>query len=383
MNNTLDELLALYDYAFPAELIANEPANPRDSARLLVYDRHIWNVEASHDNDIQNKNVGASRGDAHNDKKRASEPDTPTNGIIAFDTFKNITTYLPKNAVLVFNKTKVIPARMHLTKQTGGVIEALYLETNDATIRVMASGKMTEGDQLSWNDGHTFTVHERDGKYATLMPSFPMHDLYRLLEQYGETPLPPYIKDSPLSEADRRREYQTVYATNAGSVAAPTAGLHFTPELLDTIKAHGCSIAYVTLHVNLGTFAPLKEEHLKEKKLHQEYYEIDAETAAFLNRAKAEGRPIIAVGTTSVRTLEAATEHGEITRISGITDIFIDEHDQLHLVDGIITNFHVPRSSLLMLVSAFTGREQLLQLYRQAIEKNFRLFSFGDGMLIL
>lgn len=342
--STLDEINAAYDYDFPAELIAVSPAHPRDSAQLLVFDQ--------------------------------------TTQKTFFSTFTHITDYLPKNAVLVFNKTKVIPARIRLTKQTGGIIEALYLETQHNKIIVMASGKLTKGDQLTWNDGHTFTVLERDGKYATLTPSFPINDLYRLLEQYGETPLPPYIKDSPLTEVDRRREYQTVYATNAGSVAAPTAGLHFTPELLQKIEDHGCSIAYVTLHVNLGTFAPLKEEHLKEKKLHQEYFEIDDATAAFLNDAKANGRPIIAVGTTSVRTLESATENGGITRLSGITDIFIDEHDQLHFVDGIITNFHVPRSSLLMLVSAFTGRKQLLDLYRQAIDKKFRLFSFGDGMLI-
>ncbi len=357
MNKSLNDLLALYDYDFPQELIANEPIYPRDGAKLLVYDRH--------------------------ELDRASAPDAPTDSTVAFDTFKNITDYLPKNAVLVFNRTKVIPARIHLTKGTGGVIEALYLEKVGNAIRVMASGKMNVGDGLAWKDGHSFMVMERDGKYATLKPSFPLDNLYHLLDQYGETPLPPYIKNSPLTEADRRREYQTVYAKDAGSVAAPTAGLHFTPALIKQIQAHGCTVAYVTLHVNLGTFAPLTEEHLQAKKLHEEWYEIDPDTITLLNKAKAEGRPIIAVGTTTVRTLESATENEKLTTESGITDIFISEHDQLKFVDGLITNFHVPRSSLLMLVSAFTGREKLLDLYRQAIEKKFRLFSFGDGMLIL
>lgn len=341
----LDAALAPYDYQFPPELIAISPAFPRDGAKLLVHNR------ATNQTD--------------------------------FSIFAHITDYLPKNAVLVFNRTKVIPARIHLTKGTGGVIEALYLENVGNAIRVMASGKMSVGDGLVWKDGNSFIVMERDGKYATLKPSFPLSDIYKLLDLYGETPLPPYIKGSPLTETDRRREYQTVYAKDAGSVAAPTAGLHFTPELLKVIEAHGCSIQYVTLHVNLGTFAPLTEEHLQKKKLHQEYFEIDAETAAFLNKAKTEGRPIIAVGTTSVRTLESATDNGQLTALSGITDIFIDEHDELQFVDGLITNFHVPKSSLLMLVSAFTGRAKLLDLYKQAIERKFRLFSFGDGMLII
>ncbi len=343
--STFDETLALYDYQFPPELIAVSPTLPRENAKLLVHNR--------------------------------------ATGETSFSTFFHIAEYLPKNAVLVFNRTKVIPARIHLTKGTGGVIEALYLEKVGNAIRVMASGKMSVGDGLAWKDGHSFMVMERDGKYATLKPSFPLEELYHLLDQYGETPLPPYIKNSPLTEADRRREYQTVYAKDAGSVAAPTAGLHFTPALIETIEQHGCTVAYVTLHVNLGTFAPLTEEHLEAKKLHEEFFEIDEATAELLNKAKTEGRPIIAVGTTSVRTLESATESGQLKALSGITDIFIAEHDQLKFVDGLVTNFHVPRSSLLMLASAFTGREKLLDLYHQAIEKKFKLFSFGDGMLIL
>ncbi len=342
---SLEETLALYDYAVPKQLIANAPAHPRDSAKMLVYSRA---------------------------EKKTS-----------FDVFRNITQYLPKNAVLVFNETKVIPARMQLKKETGGAVEALFLGIEGTHLRVMASGKITAGDTLQWEDGHSFLMEKRDGKEAVLTPSFPITQLHALLEQFGETPLPPYIKDSPLSEQERREEYQTVYAKTEGSVAAPTAGLHFTPELLHAIKAHGCDIRYVTLHVNQGTFAPVTEEHFQEKRLHEEWYSIDARTAAFLNEAKTQGRPIIAVGTTTVRTLESATVDGRLQHLSGITDIFITEQDRLQFVDGLVTNFHVPKSSLLMLVSAFTGREKLLELYGKAIEKEFRFFSFGDGMLIL
>jgi len=359
---TIEEALSPYDYTLPSELIAESPASPRDSARLLVYNR--------------------------------------SSGDVTFNTFHHITQYLPKNAVLVFNQTKVFPARFRITKKTGGAIEALYIETINGNLKVMASGKMAADDVLSWEDGHSFEVTERDGKYALLTPSFPLAELHPLLQKYGETPLPPYIKNSPLSEAQRRSEYQTVYATKEGSVAAPTAGLHFTPELLETIKAGGIDIAYVTLHVNLGTFAPVTDEHIKEKKLHEEAYEIDEDTAAMLNKAKKDGRPIIAVGTTTVRTLESAAQLPQHTaesagvqtpyygvstlmELRGTTSIFITEHDPLHFVDGLITNFHVPKSSLLMLVSAFTGREQLFNLYHKAIEEEFRFFSFGDGMLIV
>lgn len=342
---TLEEILAPFDYPFPPELIAREPAHPRDSARLLVHDR--------------------------------------TTNQTSFDTFTNITKYLPKNAVLVLNQTKVIPARFRVRKITGGEIEVLYIGLHHRQLHVMASGMMRAGDKLIWKDGHYFVVEQRDGKYAILKPSFPIDDLPKLLDAYGETPLPPYIKNSPMTEEERREEYQTVFARDPGSVAAPTAGLHFTPELLQRIKDHGCDLTTVTLHVNLGTFAPLTEEHIKNKKLHEEAYDIDPETAAFLNKAKKEGRPIIAVGTTAVRTLESASVMGHLSNLSGITSIFIDEQDKLEFVSGLITNFHVPKSSLLMLVSAFVGREKLLDLYAQAIEKEFRLFSFGDGMLIM
>lgn len=350
---TIDQTLAPYDYTLPQHLIAASPAHPRDSAKLLVYDR--------------------------------------STGDVSFDEFRRIINYLPKDTVLVFNQTKVIPARMQLHKETGGAVEALYLGSQQDKLRVMAGGKIAKGDRLAWEDDHFLTVDERDGKYAVLTPSFPIANLHDLLIQYGETPLPPYIQDSPLSETERRTEYQTVYARDEGSVAAPTAGLHFTPELIQSIKQAGIDTAYVTLHVNLGTFAPLTEDHLKEKKLHEEWYEIDPKTAAFLNKAKSDDRPIVAVGTTTVRTLESAArtpghdaaEAPLLHRLSGTTNIFLTDDDPILFVDGLITNFHVPKSSLLMLVSAFTGRETLMDLYHQAIEKEFRFFSFGDAMLVI
>ncbi len=342
---TFQELLSAYDYSFPQELIAKEPATPRDSARLLIYDRKKDSVE--------------------------------------HDTFANIDRYLPPNAMLVFNRTKVIPAKFTLKKVTGGLVSALLLSVQPETITVLASGTLKHGDKLIWQGGHAFTVVIRKDQEALLKPSFPIPELRDLLERYGETPLPPYMKDSPLPEERRRTEYQTVYAKEEGSVAAPTAGLHFTEELIKKLEQSGRGVRYVTLHVHLGTFAPLTEEQWKLKKLHTEHYSIDPETAADLNDAKAAGRPIVAVGTTTVRTLESASDGGQIVRPFGSTDLFITEGDPLHFTDHLITNFHVPRSSLLMLVSAFTGREKLLELYRQAIAEHMRLFSFGDGILVL
>ncbi len=342
---TFQELLALYDYSFPPELIAKEPSSPRDRARLLVYDR-----------------------------KRDS---------VKFDSFMNIIQYLPKNVVLVMNQTKVIPAKISLTKSTGGAVSALILDHTEESVRVLASGSFKSGDILNWKNTYSFRVLERMDQEAVLQPSFTITELDDLLEQYGETPLPPYMKDSPLTESRRREEYQTVFALDKGSVAAPTAGLHFTEELIKKIIQSERSISYVSLTVGLGTFASLTESQIKSGTLHYEKYSISKETAEFLNNAKAEGRPIIAVGTTSVRTLESATEHGKLTKLSGSTNLFITESSPLQFVDALITNFHVPRSSLLMLVSAFTGREKLLEIYKQAIKEQIRLFSFGDAMLII
>ncbi len=341
----IEEALALYEYSFPPELIANTPASPRESARLMIYDR------------------------AHNQ--------------VCYDTFDNITSYVPQGAVMVFNRTKVIPAKCTLKKKTGGTIGALFLEEKSDTISILASGSFQQGDLLEWVEGHTFTVLQRDQKEAILQPSFPMKDLMALLEKFGEMPLPPYIKNSPLTEEQKRREYQTIFAKKKGSVAAPTAGLHFSKELIKKIEQYGCQVAFITLHVGLGTFAPITEAQWQKKELHTEYYEIDHVTANLLNDAKADNRPILAVGTTTVRALESSFQDGAIVSGQGSTNLFITEDRMPRFVDGLITNFHVPRSSLLMLVSAFTGREKLFELYRQAIAEKMRLFSFGDGMLIV
>ncbi len=342
---SFDSLLSSYNYSFPSELIAKEPVTPRDSARLLVYTR--------------------------------------SSDALVFDTFANICDYLPENCVVVFNKTKVIPAKMTLKKYTGGLISALYLETVGDAIRVLASGALKQGDILRWTKDLSFEVKHRHDTQAILIPSFPVAELLSKLLQHGETPLPPYMKDSPMPEARRRSEYQTVFAHENGSVAAPTAGLHFTEALIKKITASGRSVEYITLHVGLGTFAPLTEEQVKKNVLHEEFYSIDAGTAERLGVAKKDGRPIVAVGTTTVRTLESASYKGVITRPQGSTKLFMTDEYKLRFVDALITNFHVPKSSLLMLVSSFTGRKKLLELYQKAIEQKIRLFSFGDGMLIL
>ena len=203
------------------------------------------------------------------------------------------------------------------------------------------------------------------------------------MQKYGQTPLPPYIKNSPLTEKQKRKEYQSIFAKAGLSVAAPTASLHFTRKLTANLKKQGTEVKFVTLNVNLGTFAPLKEENLMSGKLHLESYEIDKKTAGDLNQAKQQGKTIIAVGTTVVRTLESSAKHHEFKKLQGSTDLFIYPPYKFQFVDSLITNFHVPKSSLLMLVSAMTGRKKLLNIYQKAIKKKFRLFSFGDGMLIL
>lgn len=337
----------MIDYSFPDSLIAKSPASPRDSAKLLVFMR--------------------------------------ATGELFFDTFRNLPKYLPQNAVLVFNETKVIPARLTLQKQTGGKVRVLYLATEGETIKVMADRRLALGSKIYLPKSEIyFSVEKHDEKYHFLRPSIPMTNIGEVFERFGETPIPPYIKHSPLSEQALRTKYQSIFAKHKGSVAAPTASLHFTKRLFSKLKRHGVDTAFVTLHVNLGTFAPLTEEQLKKNRLHEEYFEIAAKAAQKLNTAKKAGRPIIAVGTTVVRTLEsAAGPHGQLTKLTGTTDFFIREPYRFKFVDALITNFHVPKSSLLMLVSALTGEAKLLELYQRAITKKFRFFSFGDGMLII
>ncbi len=342
---TFKEILAAYDYSFPKEHIAESPASPRDSAKLLVYDRKKKKVQTA--------------------------------------IFKDILDFLPKNAVLVVNRTKVIPANLHLTKATGGKVSALILN-QEKGLEVMANKKLTIGETLTLTKKHRFTVTKSNGKSWLLKPDFPAKDLHAVIENYGSTPLPPYLKHSPLSEAKRKREYQTVFAKDEGSIAAPTASLHFTKPLLKKLQKNGIKIVEVTLHVHLGTFAPLTEEQWKQQKLHSEYFEISEASQKALNEAKKQKRSVVAVGTTVVRTLESASDaKGKIQKRFGDTKLFLTEKSTIKVVDGLITNFHVPRSSLLMLVSAFVGRKKLMELYTFAMKKNFRFFSFGDAMLII
>lgn len=341
----LTELNA-YDYSFPLEAIAQAPANPRDSAKLLVFNR--------------------------------------ATGKTIFTTFKELPNYLPPNAVLVLNNTKVLPARVAVQTDQGKHVELLYLRTENQKLVVLANKKLRSDTVLSANGHSLFTVAEQRAKEYLLQPLFKITELPAILEEYGTMPLPPYIKHSPLSEPEKRDQYQTVFAQKPGSVAAPTASLHFTPELLQQLEQTGISLQYVTLHVNLGTFASLTAEQLKSGRLHTEYYDISAATAAHLQAAVAAHRPIVAAGTTVVRALESATTAtGTIHSGPGQTDLFIRPGYEFKTVDGLITNFHVPRSSLLMLVATLTGRETLLDLYQQALDHQFKLFSFGDGMLII
>ncbi len=344
--------LETFNYKYPEELIATFPANPRDSAKLLVYSRGGNKIKA--------------------------------------DTFANLGDYLPEKSVLVFNETKVIPARLILEKPTGGKVKILIVGVEGGKIKVMADRKIIPGDVLSAG-GVDFSVENQEEKYFYLLPPTGFIDdndftiaFYELLDRIGEVPLPPYIKNTPLERDELLEEYQTVFARNAGSFAAPTASLHFTKELIEEIRKAGHEVVFITLHVGLGTFAPLTEENLVSGKLHKEYYEISESAARVIEEAKASGRKIISVGTTATRALESsAGGYGKILKREGETDLFIREGYEFKIIDGLVTNFHVPKSSLMMLVSALTGREKLLELYAFAIDHQFRLFSFGDGMLVL
>jgi S-adenosylmethionine:tRNA ribosyltransferase-isomerase len=356
--------LSEYDFDFPGDLIARSPANPRDSARLMVYDRGT-------------------------DK-------------VSLDTFHNIGNWLPPRSLLVFNDTKVVPGRFEVEKSGGGKAMLTVVDMGAECLKVLSDRKLTVGDTVrpllkksdkgtaegSFADEMKITV--QDGKYFYLrVPDRLKLDgilskelVFGFLESAGIMPLPPYIKNSPLSEEEIKEEYQTVFAKEKGSYAAPTASLHFTEGLMEHLSSEGHEICFITLHVGLGTFAPVTEDNLRQGRLHKEYYEISAEVAEKLSCAKREGRKIIAVGTTCVRALESAFVGDEFTPGRKETDIFINEGYGFKAVDGMVTNFHVPKSSLIMLVSAFIGREKTLELYGLAIKNKFRLFSFGDGMVV-
>lgn len=332
-------------YDLPESQIAQKPAEPRDSSRLLVYDRKTKKIE---------------------DK-----------------IFRDIVDYLQAGDVLVVNNTKVIPARMYALTPHGGVVEVLLLKRHDLNtwevlMRPGKKGKigvkMTIGDELSFVVKDITETGER-------IVEFSYEGTFEdIISRVGTMPLPPYIHEKLKNQS----RYNTVYSKVDGSAAAPTAGLHFTQELLEKIKAKGVEVAEVLLHVGLGTFRPVSEEIITDHKMHSEYYEIKPEAAEIINRAKSEGRRIIAVGTTSVRTLESvADERGMVKACNGNTEIFLYPPYKMKCVDGLVTNFHLPESTLIMLVACMTGREEILDVYKYAVEHGYRFFSFGDGTLIL
>ena len=334
-----------YYYELPEELIAQTPAEPRDSSRLFVYDRATGRREHR--------------------------------------IFRDIKEDLRPGDVLVINNTKVLPARLFAYTENGGKVEVLLLkrlDLNEWEVLVRPGKKAKAGAELVVSDELSLTVVDRTETGERIV-QFHFDGVFEdILSRVGSMPLPPYIHEK-LKDKDR---YQTVYCKTDGSAAAPTAGLHFTQELLSEIRGMGVQIAEVLLHVGLGTFRPVKEEDLTHHVMHSEYYRVDERAAEIVNAAKREGRRVIAVGTTSVRTLETvADEQGMLHPCSGDTSIFIYPPYRFKCVDALITNFHLPESTLIMLVSAFMGREQCLSLYREAVEKKYRFFSFGDACLIL
>lgn len=334
-----------FDYHLPESSIAQTPAEPRDSSRLLVLHRDSGQIEHR--------------------------------------VFREVGEYLRAGDLLVLNQTRVIPARIYARKETGGRVELLLLRRRDSlTWEALVGGKgLRVGKRVKIENGPQAEITEiLDGseriiKFSeSIEPYFP---------RVGHVPLPPYIHEKLKDPA----RYQTVYAREPGSAAAPTAGLHFTPGLLEKLKTKGIGIAYVTLHVGLDTFAPVTEENPEEHKIHTEWCELPQETADLINETKRSGERVVAVGTTSVRTLESAARSSNTgARISpfiGPTDLFILPGYRFKIVDAMITNFHLPKSTLLMLVSAFAGREKILETYETAIREGYRFYSFGDAMIIL
>ena len=333
-------------YHLPEELIAQHPADPRDSSRLMVYDRKL-------------------------DK-------------VTHTVFSQVTDFLRPDDLLVVNNTRVLPARLEgVRKDTGGKMEFLLLKRLDRDrweVMVKPGRRARTGAEFVFSDQLSAVV-EQSTDFGGRVVRFRYEGVFEdRLSRVGTMPLPHYIHEK-LTDGER---YQTVYAKVDGSAAAPTAGLHFTPELLKKIEALGVERAEVLLHVGLGTFRPVKAEEITDHKMHSEHYEISPEAAEQINRAKAAGRRVVAVGTTSVRTLEsAADERGMVSPCRAETSIFIYPGYRFKCVDALITNFHLPESTLIMLVAALTGREKILELYDLAVRERYRFFSFGDAMLIV
>ncbi|MEJ9311964.1 tRNA preQ1(34) S-adenosylmethionine ribosyltransferase-isomerase QueA [Priestia megaterium] len=338
----------LFDFHLPEELIAQTPLEQRDASRLMVL----------------NKETGS----------------------VKHHMFHDLLDYVQEGDCLVLNDTRVLPARLFGTKEdTGANIEVLLLKQTQGDTwetLVKPAKRVKEGTVISFGDGRLTAVCKETSDQGGRLLEFNYEGIfYEVLEQLGEMPLPPYIKE----RLDDQERYQTVFAREQGSAAAPTAGLHFTEEMLEQLKEKGVHIAFLTLHVGLGTFRPVSVDDLEEHDMHSEFYQVSEGTAALLNSVREQGGRIISVGTTSTRTLETiATEHnGKFVASSGWTNIFIFPGYEFKAIDGMITNFHLPKSTLIMLVSALAGRENVISAYEQAVAEKYRFFSFGDAMLIL
>ncbi len=338
----------LFDFHLPEELIAQTPLEQRDASRLMVL----------------NKETGS----------------------VKHHMFHDLLDYVQEGDCLVLNDTRVLPARLFGTKEdTGANIEVLLLKQTQGDTwetLVKPAKRVKEGTVISFGDGRLTAVCKETSDQGGRLLEFNYQGIfYEVLEQLGEMPLPPYIKE----RLDDQERYQTVFAREQGSAAAPTAGLHFTEEMLEQLKTKGVHIAFLTLHVGLGTFRPVSVDDLEEHDMHSEFYQVSEGTAALLNSVREKGGRIISVGTTSTRTLETiATEHnGKFVASSGWTNIFIFPGYEFKAIDGMITNFHLPKSTLIMLVSALAGRENVISAYEQAVAEKYRFFSFGDAMLIV
>ena len=341
-----------YDYHLPRELIAQQPLKARQDARLLVVNRAAESIEHSH--------------------------------------MRNLPELLTPGDTLVLNDTRVIPARLvGRRERTGARWTGLFLESDkDGNWQVLSKtrGKLEPGEAIaivSWDVRQELRLRllaKMDGGVWAVRPE-PMGEALSLLEKVGRVPLPPYIRDGEMTEADRE-SYQTVFAKQAGAVAAPTAGLHFTEELFSQLKARGVAKEFVTLHVGIGTFRPITAPRLEEHIMHHEWCSLSREVAERLSAARARGSRIVAVGTTVVRTLETAAQNGNLAPYTGTTNLFIRPPYQFSAVDALLTNFHLPKSTLLILVRAFGGNELIRRAYETAIREGYRFFSYGDAMLI-
>jgi len=334
-----------FDYFLPEDLIAQNPPSERGSSRLLVLNRH------------ENQ--------------------------ILHQSFSNVIEFLDEKDVLVFNNTRVIPARLYGQKESGGKVEVLLIrevESNLWEAMIKASKSPKKGTTLILGSELNAIVEEKlSGSY--LLKLLSHKNINEAIRKHGEMPLPPYIKRPAVKEDEER--YQTVYSSIEGAIAAPTAGLHFTEKLLETIRKKGVSIEMITLHVGPGTFQPLRVENLDEHDMHSEYFIIDESTACTINAAKERGGRVIAVGTTTLRALESSSSFGKVLPNKGWTDIFVRPGYKFNIVDCMVTNFHLPKSTLFMLVSAFAGTDVMKSVYLEAVRERYRFFSYGDAMLIL